>query len=131
MQAVKSKDTKPEMVVRRLLFGMGYRYRLHSNYLPGKPDIVFGGRKKAIFVHGCFWHRHGCKIGKAPKSRLDYWKPKLEQNVKRDRLTIEQLELLGWRVLVVWQCETADLSDLASRLRKFVGEPKNPIDTGA
>lgn len=123
MQAVKSKDTKPEMVVRRLLHSMGYRYRLHRKGLPGKPDIVFPGRKKAIFVHGCFWHWHGCKKGQLPKSRLAYWKPKLTKNVERDKAKTEQLESLGWRVLVVWQCETADVDALASTLRRFMDEP--------
>lgn len=122
MQAVKGKDTKPEMTVRRMLHGMGYRYRLHRKDLPGKPDIVFGPRKKAIFVHGCFWHHHGCSKGQFPKSRLDYWKPKLEENVERDRTKMEQLESLGWKVLVVWQCEIADTEGLSKRLRDFVGD---------
>ena len=117
-------------MVRRLLFSMGYRYRLHYKSLPGKPDIVFPGRRKVIFVHGCFWHRHGCKIGKAPKSRLDYWQPKLAKNVIRDRTKIEQLESLGWQVLVVWQCEIADIDALAARLKAFVDDGKTSIDTG-
>ncbi|CAN0579472.1 unnamed protein product, partial [Laminaria digitata] len=100
MQAVKSKDTKPELVVRRLLHSFGYRYRLHRKELPGKPDIVFPSRKKAVFVHGCFWHWHGCPKGQLPKSRLDYWQPKLAKNVERDRTKKEQLESLGRRVLV-------------------------------
>lgn len=129
MQAVKSKDTKPEMIVRRLLFRKGYRYRLHCKSLPGNPDIVFTGRRKVIFVNGCFWHRHDCKFGRIPKSRLDYWRPKLEQNAKRDRLKSKQLESLGWRILVIWQCETADLDTLAATLRKFLDESKIPIDT--
>lgn len=119
MQAVGTKDTKPEMIVRRALYAMGYRYRLHLKDLPGKPDIVFPGRKKAIFVHGCFWHWHGCPKGQLPKSRLDYWKPKLEANVARDRAKIEELKKGGWRVLVVWQCETRD-TDLTTRLVEFV-----------
>lgn len=120
MQAVKSKDTKPEWVVRRLLHRMGFRYRLHRKDLPGKPDIVFGSRRKAIFVHGCFWHWHGCPKGQLPKSRIDYWQPRLAQNVKRDRTKIEQLEAMGWQVLVVWQCETKDIEMLRPRLRDFV-----------
>lgn len=95
MQAVKQKDTKPEMAVRRLLFSLEYRYRLHRKDLPGKPDIVFPGRKKAIFVHGCFWHAHGCPKGQPPKSNLEYWGPKLEANVKRDEEKIAELESLG------------------------------------
>lgn len=120
MQAVRSKDTKPEILVRRLLHAMGYRFRLHRKDLPGKPDIVLPKYRKAIFVHGCFWHAHGCSKGQPPKSQLDYWLPKLEQNINRDRTKIEQLESLGWMVLVVWQCETKDSDALAARLRAFV-----------
>lgn len=122
MQAVKDKDTKPELVVRRLLHALGYRYRLHRKDLPGKPDIAFIGRRKAIFVHGCFWHWHGCPKGQLPKSRLDYWQPKLQENVNRDRTKIEQLEARGWRVLVVWQCELGDRERLATRLQDFVDD---------
>ena len=100
---------------------MGYRYRLHRNDLPGKPDIVFVGRRKAIFVHGCFWHLHGCSKGRLPKSRLDYWQPKLEGNVDRDRKEMERFESLGWRTLVIWQCELVDADALAARLQDFVG----------
>ncbi len=128
MQAVKSKDTKPEMLVRRLLHGMGYRYRLHRKDLPGRPDIAFVSRRKAIFVHGCFWHGHGCSKGRLPKSRLDYWQPKLDENMRRDRIKQEQLEEMGWRVLVVWQCEIADIDILAKRLQYFVDESENSID---
>lgn len=120
MQAVKSKNTEPEVRVRRLLHAMGYRFRLHRKDLPGKPDIVLPKYRKAIFVHGCFWHAHGCPKGQPPKSRPDYWLPKLAQNVKRDRTKMEQLESLGWRVLVVWQCETKGIDALAERLRAFV-----------
>lgn len=120
MQSVKSKDTKPEMAVRRLLHSRGYRYRLHRKDLPGKPDIVFPGRKKAIFVHGCFWHWHGCAKGQLPKSRLDYWQPKLAKNIERDRTKQEQLESQGWQVLVVWQCETGDLDELGISLKGFL-----------
>ena len=124
MQAVKSTDTKPEMAVRRCLHAMGHRYRLHRKDLPGRPDIAFIGRRKAIFVHGCFWHWHGCPKGQLPKSRLDYWRPKLEQNVKRDRANIEQFELIGWRVLVIWQCQTNDAVALAEQLSAFLDEWK-------
>jgi len=120
MQAVKSKDTKPEMVVRRLLHSMGYRYRLHRKSLPGKPDIVFPGRNKVVFVHGCFWHWHGCSKGHLPRSRLEYWKPKLAKNVERDRTKEEQLVSLGWDVFVVWQCQTRDTDLLGSELRRFL-----------
>ena len=121
MQSVKTENTGPELVVRRLLHGMGYRYRLHRRDLPGKPDIVFVSRRKAIFVHGCFWHGHACPKGRLPKSRLDYWQPKLDKNMTRDRTKIEQLESLGWSVLVIWQCETVDKEALTARLQDFVG----------
>lgn len=123
MQSVKQKNTKPELVVRRVLHGLGYRFRLHRKDLPGRPDIVLPRHHKAIFVHGCFWHWHGCPKGQLPKSRLDYWLPKLEGNVNRDRTKIEQIESLGWAVLVVWQCETEDLDELAGRLEAFVSRP--------
>lgn len=122
MQAVKSRDTKPEIIVRRCLHSMGYRYRLHRKDLPGRPDIVFGSRRKAIFVHGCFWHRHDCAKGRLPKSRLNYWKPKLDENVIRDKTRLEELDELGWQTLVIWQCELDDLEALAARLQDFVGE---------
>ncbi|MVA96664.1 DNA mismatch endonuclease Vsr [Nitratireductor sp. CAU 1489] len=120
MRAVKSKNTGPEITVRRLLHAMGYRFRLHRKDLPGKPDIVFPSRTKVIFVHGCFWHGHGCSKGRPPKSRLDYWLPKLEQNARRDRTKTEQLAAAGWDVLVVWQCELKELEELATRLQDFV-----------
>ena len=128
MQAVKSRDTGPELAVRRLLHAMGYRYRLHRKDLPGRPDITFVSRRKAIFVHGCFWHGHDCPKGRLPKSRLEYWKPKLDENRKRDRTKREQLESLGWSVLTVWQCETRDPDTLAQRLQYFVDNPENAID---
>lgn len=120
MQAVRSKDTKPERVVRRLLHGLGYRYRLHRSDLPGKPDLVFPGRRKAIFVHGCFWHAHGCRHGQPPKSRLDYWLPKLERNRERDAEKLAILESLHWSVLTVWQCEIGDSDALTARLCAFL-----------
>lgn len=122
MQAVRGKDTSPEWFVRRLLHRRGYRYRLHDARLPGKPDLVFPGRRKAIFVHGCFWHAHGCKYGQAPKSRLDYWLPKLEANERRDREKASQLGDLGWSVLTVWQCETRYPERLARKLQRFLDE---------
>ena len=120
MQAVRGKDTGPEWTVRRVLHGLGYRYRLHRKDLPGKPDIVFPGRKKSIFVHGCFWHAHGCRYGRPPKSRLDYWLPKLERNKERDAQRIVELKVLGWSVLTVWQCETKDMDALTARLTGFL-----------
>ena len=122
MQAVGTKNTAPELTVRRLLYAMGYRYRLHRKDLPGRPDIAFIGRKKAIFVHGCFWHAHDCPKGRAPKSRLYYWQPKRQANINRDRTKIEQLESRGWSVLVIWQCEIGDTERLMVRLQNFVDE---------
>lgn len=122
MKAVRTKDTGPEMVVRRILHGLGFRYRLHARELPGRPDIVFRSRRLAIFVHGCFWHGHQCPKGRAPKSRLDYWAPKLAANAARDAANMRALDEAGWRVLTVWQCETTDRERLASTLMDFVGE---------
>ena len=121
MSRIGSKNTAPELVVRRLLHGMGYRFRLHRKDLPGKPDIVLPGRRKAIFVHGCFWHAHGCRIGRPPKSRPEFWEPKLARNKERDEENIRSLERSGWGVLTIWQCEIKDRAALAERLRGFLG----------
>jgi DNA mismatch endonuclease (patch repair protein) len=128
MQSVKTKDTVPEQLVRKALFAAGYRYRLHRKDLPGKPDIVFPSRKKAIFVHGCFWHGHGCSKGKLPKSRIGYWGPKIEANRQRDDRNVEFLQAAGWDVLVVWQCELADRIAAFERIARFVDGYGNPID---
>lgn len=120
MQSVKTRDTGPELIVRRTLFALGFRYRLHRKDLPGRPDIVLPSRKKAIFVHGCFWHGHGCRKGRAAKSRTDYWGPKLAANRARDARTLRQLRALGWDVAVVWQCDLSNIDALRSRLEKFV-----------
>jgi len=124
MQAVRSRDTGPEMLVRRLVHRLGYRYRLHRKDLPGKPDIVFWSRRKVIFVHGCFWHSHGCSKGRLPKSRLGFWRPKLLENSRRDGRNEEALRALGWNVLVIWQCETSDLEALSQRLLRFLGDTR-------
>jgi len=128
MQAVKTKNTGPELTVRRLLYAMGYRFRLHPKDLPGRPDIVLPKYRKAIFVHGCFWHQHGCPKGQPPKSRLEYWTPKLEANKKRDRTNIELLERMGWSTLVVWQCQLADGERLQQMLQEFVEASEKSID---
>ncbi|MGY3134575.1 DNA mismatch endonuclease (patch repair protein) [Bradyrhizobium sp. USDA 4501] len=123
MRRIKSKDMKPELLVRRMVHGMGHRYRLHRKDLPGKPDLVFGPKHKVIFVHGCFWHGHereGCLDARRPKSNTDYWNPKLTRNKERDAERIASLEANGWNVLVVWECETKDAKALQSRLRKFL-----------
>ena len=130
MQAVRQKDTGPEWIVRRMLHSRGYRYRLHRRNLAGSPDIVFTGRKKAIFVHGCFWHGHGCAKGKGPKSRMEYWGPKSAANQERDARNIETLKADGWDVLVLWQCELSDAQAVAARLMRFVDSPINSIDKG-
>ncbi|WP_069863188.1 very short patch repair endonuclease [Pseudomonas citronellolis] len=121
MSRVGSKDTKPELVVRRLVFAMGYRYRLHLKHLPGSPDLVFPGRKKVIFVNGCFWHGHyGCRYGRLPKSRVEFWQAKIDRNRERDRQSTASLEADGWRVLTVWQCELKNIEMLATRLNDFI-----------
>jgi len=122
MRRIRSADMKPEMMVRRLAHKLGYRFRLRRKDLPGKPDLVFVGRRKAVFVHGCFWHQHRrCREGRLPKSNRAYWKPKLIRNVKRDAAAIAQLTRAGWRVLVVWECETKEAESVRRRLRKFLG----------
>ena len=124
MRRIKSTNMKPEMMVRSTVHGLGYRYRLHRRDLPGKPDLVFGPRKKIIFVHGCFWHGHkdpGCIDGqRKPKSNLDYWLPKLARNQERDSGHEAKLMRLGWSVMVVWECETRNQARLAERLRQFL-----------
>jgi len=109
MAGIRGKGTKPEMLVRRALFAEGFRFRLHRSDLPGGPDIVLPGRKVAIFVHGCFWHRHAaCRFSKLPSSNTDFWSNKLDGNVQRDRRAVEALQSAGWRVLTVWECATRD-----------------------
>ncbi len=121
MSRVKSEDTKPEMLVRKLVFSMGYRYRIHDKRLPGKPDLVFASRKKIIFVNGCFFHRHeGCVLARIPKSKMDFWVPKLEGNKLRDVRILASLKQAGWSVLVVWECELKNKSVLRIRLRSFL-----------
>jgi DNA mismatch endonuclease, patch repair protein len=124
MGRIKSRDTRPELVVRRILHAAGYRFRLHAKDLPGKPDIVSRRWRKAILVHGCFWHRHddpACKLARLPKSRLDFWLPKLETNRERDTRDLAALEALGWRVLVVWECQMRNKDELARRVLTFWG----------
>lgn len=122
MAAIKGKDTAPEMLVRRLLHKAGYRYRLHRRDLPGRPDMVFPGRRAVIFVHGCFWHQHDATEcgARPPKSNRDYWLTKLRRNVERDAKNVEALIAAGWRVLVVWECEVCDEEVLKQRLINFL-----------
>jgi DNA mismatch endonuclease (patch repair protein) len=123
MRRIRSSGMKPEMIVRSLVHGPGYRFRLHARELPGKPDIVRRPHKQAIFVHGCFWHQHPkqkCLDGRLPKSNTSYWHPKLSGNVERDKAAAAALKKAGWRVLVIWECETKDMETLKRRLRKFL-----------
>jgi DNA mismatch endonuclease (patch repair protein) len=121
MAKIRSKDTKPELLVRRLIHSLGYRYRLHRKDLPGKPDLVFAKRRKVIFVHGCFWHSHNCKASpKRPKSNRDYWIPKLERNVQRDIEHQERLINMGWQILVLWECELKDKVHLVETIKLFL-----------
>lgn len=121
MSRVRGKDTKPEFVVRRLAHAMGYRYRLHVAALPGKPDMVFAGRRKVIFIHGCFWHGHDCRAGrKRPQSNQGYWLKKLERNAARDIEHRAALEQAGWQVLILWECELKDAEELKKKLAGFL-----------
>lgn len=123
MSRVRAKDTKPEMVVRRMVHAAGYRYRLHVRDLPGKPDLVFPARRKVVFVNGCFWHRHmNCAFARLPKSRTGFWTEKLERNRERDERNIEALRELGWDVLTVWECEVRDPATLMPRVVAFLEE---------
>lgn len=123
MRRIRAKDMKPEILVRKLIHNMGYRYRLHRKDLPGKPDLVFPSRKKVIFVHGCFWHQHNsptCKISRIPKSNQGYWIPKLNKNKKRDAQQIQALETSGWKVLVIWECEIKNFEAVSSKASSFL-----------
>lgn len=121
MAAVKGKDTTPEMVVRRLIWRLGYRYRLHARSVPGCPDLLFRSQRKAIFVHGCFWHRHSCSNGRSmPVSRVAYWQQKFDHNRARDRKNRRRLARMGWRVLVIWECQTREPHSLELRLKRFL-----------
>jgi DNA mismatch endonuclease (patch repair protein) len=124
MSLIRGKDTKPELLVRRLVHSMGFRFSLRRNHIPGRPDILFPSRRKAIFVHGCFWHRHSaanCRLARLPKSKLDFWLPKLEANRLRDRRKQKELHAAGWTCLVVWECEIGHTERLRNKLTKFLG----------
>jgi DNA mismatch endonuclease, patch repair protein len=128
MSRIRGKNTTPEMAVRRALFKMGYRFRLHDKKLPGRPDIVLPKYKTVIFVHGCFWHRHrGCKNCTTPTNRRRWWVRKLEGNAVRDKLHKATLRRLGWRVLVIWECDTQETKGLVKLQRKIAGAPHNPV----
>lgn len=124
MARIGPKNTTPELATRKLLHRLGYRYRLHRRDLPGTPDICFPARRKVIFVHGCFWHRHeGCRRTTMPKVRTSFWTEKFRQNIERDHRKITALRELGWSTLVVWECETKTLPTLAQRLAAFLSSP--------
>lgn len=121
MARVRGKDTRPELLVRGLIFSLGYRYRLHARDLPGNPDLVFRKPRKVIFIHGCFWHRHGaCALARLPKSRLDFWLPKLEGNKLRDQRNKRALAKDGWKVLTIWECQLKDTRRLETMIRRFL-----------
>lgn len=124
MRRVRGRDTKPELAVRRVAYAIGYRYRLHRRDLPGTPDLAFPARRKAIYVHGCFWHQHrdpSCRLARMPKNNLEYWGPKLRRNVERDLENMAALAALGWEALVVWECQTRSIEEVSDRLRAFLG----------
>jgi len=122
MSRIHGADTKPEMEVRRMVHAMGYKYRLRSKDVPGKPDIVFRSRKKVIFVHGCFWHQHGCRQYRMPKSRLDFWLPKLESNAARDKKVLRELKARGWKVLTIWECQLKRKDQVRRKISGFLGD---------
>jgi len=126
MRAIRAKDTKPELTVRRLIHGLGYRYRLHRQNLPGRPDLIFPARRKVIFVHGCFWHQHedpACPIAHKPRSNLPYWEPKLQRTKNRDEANTRALKEMGWDVLTVWECslKPANKEGLKEAIVNFLG----------
>jgi DNA mismatch endonuclease, patch repair protein len=122
MSRIRGKDTGPEVAVRKILFRFGYRYRLHDRRLPGRPDIVFPGRRKAIFVHGCWWHQHTCRLGRrTPQSRPEYWGPKFQRIRARDKIATKELRKLGWRVLVIWECQCRDSVKIERITIAFLG----------
>lgn len=128
MQSVRQKHTGPEVSIRKALHRLGYRFRLHVKGLPGRPDIVFPSRKKVIFVNGCFWHGHDCSKGRLPKSRPEYWIPKIEANKTRDERIVNELKKAGWESRVIWQCEIADLDETIKAVTDFLGAPGGAIN---
>lgn len=124
MSRIGGKDTKPELLVRRLVHHLGYRFRLHRRDLPGTPDLVFPSRRKVILVHGCFWHRHpdpACKLARIPKSRQEFWIPKLESNRRRDAENWRRMQEMGWETMVIWECELKNSDALTARVKEFLG----------
>lgn len=127
MARIRRADTKPEWIVRRLLHRAGYRFRLQWRAVPGRPDVAFPARRKAIFVHGCFWHQHeGCRLAHVPATRSEFWEAKFTRNRERDARALARAEAEGWDAVVVWECETRDATGLEERLRRFLGAPRWP-----
>jgi len=128
MSRVRNKDTKPELKIRRLVWSLGYRYRLHSKNLPGRPDLVFHARRKVIFIHGCFWHQHGesCRQYRMPRTRLEFWLPKLEGNKRRDSANQQLLREMGWDYMVIWECRIKAIEEVKQRIVNFL-EGKNEV----
>ena len=125
MRRVRGKDTKPERAVRRIATDMGYRYRLQYSKLPGRPDLAFPGRRRVIWVHGCYWHRHdGCRLASTPKSHIQFWQEKFEANQSRDLKNADMVRQLGWQVLVIWQCETRNEDSVGAKIAEFLGPTK-------
>jgi DNA mismatch endonuclease, patch repair protein len=121
MRRVKSRDTKPEQALRTLVWALGYRYRKHRRDVPGNPDLAFVGRKRAIFLHGCFWHRHDCPSGRrTPKSRVMFWTEKFRRNVKRDAVVAKSLKRAGWKALVIWECELCTPPIIERKIKRFL-----------
>lgn len=125
MASIRSTDTKPEMRVRRLVHRLGFRYRLHGAGLPGKPDLVFTSRRKVIFVNGCFWHGHHCRLGRVPKSNVEYWNNKIATNQARDRRNIKQLKKLDWKCLTIWECRSGDEEALTPLIERFLNSTED------
>ena len=123
MSRIRGKNTGPELRVRRILFSMGYRYRLHCATLPGKPDLVFPARRKAVFVNGCFWHGHRCALGRMPKSRINFWRAKIQSNWLRGKRNRRKLSRLGWRSIELWECQLREVNQARSRLIHFLEKP--------
>ena len=129
MSRIRGKDTAPELIVRSLLHRLGYRFRLHRRDLPGHPDIVLPKYRAVIFVHGCYWHRHkGCRFAYTPKTRTDFWQRKFDENIERDRKAVKTLRQAGWRVLIVWECQTSNEQSLANHLMRFLAKSSHQAE---
>jgi DNA mismatch endonuclease, patch repair protein len=121
MSRIRKRDTSPEIAVRKIVYGLGYHYRLYKNSLPGCPDIVLTKYQKVIFVHGCWWHRHNCRLGRrTPKSRLNYWLPKLQKNKERHKQNLKKLKSQSWEVLTIWECQISNFEKLNARIKEFL-----------